>query len=58
MLEFLAYPTDSSLCIVDIMKEYFERTEPLRLAITSLSRMLSRTKQQAKILYLSGLRPP
>ena len=28
-LEFPAYPTDICLCIVDVMKEYLERTKPL-----------------------------
>ncbi|XP_068689820.1 uncharacterized protein [Montipora foliosa] len=35
-LEFPAYPTDICLCIVDVMKEYLERTKPLRGDITSL----------------------
>ena len=35
-LEFPAYPTDICLCVVDVMKEYLERTKPLRGDITSL----------------------
>ena len=60
-LEFPAYPTDISLCIVDVMKEYLERiyTKPLRGSVVIyLLLMLSLTKQPAKILYLGGLRPP
>lgn len=33
---FLAYPTDTCLCVVVVMKEYLERTKPLRGDITSL----------------------
>ena len=58
-LEFPAYPTEICLCIVDVMKEYLERTKPLRGDITSLLLpMLSHTKRQAKILYLGGSKPP
>ena len=28
-LEFTAYPTDTCLCVVDVMKEYLESTKPL-----------------------------
>ena len=35
-LEFPTYPTDTCLCVVDGMKEYLERTKPLRGDITSL----------------------
>ena len=35
-LEFPAYPADICLCVVDVMKEYLERTKSLRGDITSL----------------------
>ena len=35
-LEFPAYAADICLCVVDVMKEYLERTKPLRGDITSL----------------------
>lgn len=58
-LEFPAYPTDTCLCVVDVMKEYLERTKPLRGDIlVYLLPMLNHTKQQAKTLYLGGSRPP
>ena len=34
--EFPAYPTDDCLCIVVVLKEYIERTKPLRGNIASL----------------------
>ena len=59
-LEFPAYPTDICLCIADVMKEYLERTKPLRgdITIVYLLPMLSHTKRQANILYLGGSKPP
>lgn len=35
-LDFAVYPTDICLCVVDVMKEYLERTKPLRGDITNL----------------------
>ena len=35
-LKFPAYPTDTYLCVFDVVKEYLERTKPLRGDITSL----------------------
>ena len=35
-LEFPGYPSDDSLCVVVIIKEYLERTKHLRKGITSL----------------------
>ena len=57
-LVFPAYPTDSSLCIVDVMKEYLGCTEPLRGAITSLFVTHVKPYKAAKVLYLGGLLPP
>ena len=35
-LEFPGYPSDTSLCVVVIIKEYLERTKHFRKGITSL----------------------
>ena len=35
-LEFPGYPSDASLCVIVIIKEYLERTKHFRKGITSL----------------------
>ena len=35
-LEFPVFPTDTRICIVHIVKEYLERTRPLRGPVTRI----------------------
>ena len=35
-LEFQVFPTDTCICIIDVAKEYLERTSPLPGQVTSL----------------------